>query len=44
MTYAVTDTAQAYLRIENLFDEDYETAGGFNTPGRSAYIGLRADF
>lgn len=44
MTYALSDTAQAYLRIENLFDEDYETAGGFNTPGRSAYIGLRADF
>ncbi|MEX3316667.1 TonB-dependent receptor plug domain-containing protein [Sulfitobacter sp. PS-8MA] len=44
MSYEVTDTAQAYLRIENLFDEDYETAGGYNTPGRSAFFGLRADF
>ncbi|WP_299558395.1 TonB-dependent receptor [uncultured Sulfitobacter sp.] len=44
LSYDVTDTAQAYLRVENLFDEDYETAGGFNTPGRSAYVGIRADF
>jgi len=44
MSYDVTDTAQAYLRVENLFDEDYETAGGFNTPGRSAFFGVRADF
>ena len=44
LSYDVTDTAQAYLRVENLLDEDYETAGGFNTPGRSAYVGIRADF
>ncbi|MCX7567420.1 TonB-dependent receptor [Sulfitobacter sp. F26169L] len=44
VSYDLTDSAQAYLRVENLFDEDYETAGGYNTPGRSAYFGLRADF
>jgi len=44
VSFDLTDTAQAYLRIENLFDEDYETSGGYNTPGRAAYIGLRADF
>ncbi|MFB9148372.1 TonB-dependent receptor plug domain-containing protein [Roseovarius ramblicola] len=43
-TYAVTDSVDAFLRVENLFDEDYETAGGFNTAGRSAYAGLRASF
>ena len=32
------------LRIENLLDEDYETAGGYNTAGRSAYLGLSASF
>lgn len=42
--YDVTDTVQAFLRVENLFDEDYETAGGFNTSGRAAYAGLRASF
>ena len=44
LNYDITDSTQAYLRIENLLDEDYETAGGFNTPGRSAYFGIRADF
>jgi len=43
-TYRVTDTVDAFVRVENLFDEDYETAGGFNTPGRAAYAGLRASF
>lgn len=28
------------LRVENLTDEDYELAHGFNTPGRSAYLTL----
>jgi vitamin B12 transporter len=28
-------------RIENLFDTDYELAGGYNTPDRSLYLGLR---
>ncbi len=44
LSYDVTDTAEVYLRVENLFDEDYETAGGFNQPGRAAYFGFRADF
>ncbi len=43
-SYAVTDTAEAYLRVENLFDEDYETVGGYNMPGRGIYVGLRASF
>jgi vitamin B12 transporter len=29
------------LRIENLTDEDYQLAYGYNTPGRSAYAELR---
>lgn len=43
-TYEVNDDVEAFLRVENLFDEDYETAGGFNTSGRAAYAGLRASF
>lgn len=42
--YDVSDSVQAFVRVENLFNEDYETAGGFNTPGRAAYAGLRASF
>lgn len=44
VSFDVTDNAEAYLRVENLFDEDYETAGGFNTPGRAAFVGVRAKF
>ncbi len=44
LSYDIADGAEAYLRVENLFDEDYETAGGFNTPGRAVFVGLRADF
>lgn len=42
--YALSDQLEAFLRVENLFDEDYETAGGFNTSGAAAYVGLRASF
>lgn len=31
-------------RAENLFDEDYELARGFNTMGRSLFVALRHDF
>ncbi|WP_324754731.1 TonB-dependent receptor plug domain-containing protein [Roseovarius sp. Pro17] len=44
VSYDVSPNAQLYLRLENLFDEDYETAGGYNQPGRAAYVGLRANF
>jgi vitamin B12 transporter len=31
-------------RVGNLFDEDYEEAFGFSTPGASVLIGFRAEF
>jgi vitamin B12 transporter len=43
-SYQVSDTAEAYLRIENLFDEDYQTSEGYGTSGRAAFVGLRATF
>ena len=42
--YDLTERVAVTLRVENLFDEDYETAGGFNASGRAAYVGLRATF
>ena len=30
----------AQLRVENLLDRDYQTAKGYNQPGRSAYLSL----
>ena len=44
VSHDVNETTEAYFRVENLFDEDYETAGGFNTPGRSFFGGVRAQF
>lgn len=43
-TRALTDTAEAYVRVENLFDTDYEVIKGYSTPGRSVFAGLRARF
>lgn len=42
--YDLSDDAQAYVRIENAFDEDYETVKGFNTGGRMIFAGVRASF
>lgn len=41
---AVTDEIELFGRIENVGNTDYQTAYGYNTPGRSAYIGARARF
>jgi vitamin B12 transporter len=35
--YDFTPSINLSAKIENLFDEDYETAAGFNTKGRTAY-------
>lgn len=42
--YDINDDWAVTLRVENLLDEDYQTAGGYNTAGRSAYLGLSASF
>jgi vitamin B12 transporter len=39
--YYFTKSLKFQGRIENLFDEDYETAAYYNQPGRSAYLTLR---
>jgi vitamin B12 transporter len=41
---AVNDRVVLFGRIENVGDEDYEIAAGYNTAGRSAYVGARARF
>ena len=35
--YLITKSIDVSVKIDNLFDEDYETAAGFNTRGRTAY-------
>lgn len=40
----ITETLEVFGRIENLTDEHYVMARGYNTPGRSAFGGVRARF
>lgn len=44
VAWRVDESVQVYLRAENLNDAEYEYVSGYNTPGRSAYVGLRAAF
>jgi outer membrane cobalamin receptor len=30
--------------VQNLCNEEYETAGGFSQPGRAAHVGLSTSF
>jgi vitamin B12 transporter len=43
-TYGLTDEMEAYLRVENLFDEEYQLVNGYGTSDRAYYLGLRARF
>ena len=38
------DNLEVYGRIENAFDEEYETIAGYGTPGRGAFVGVRQSF
>lgn len=40
--WEVNGEVTLFGRIENLWDEDYQTAAGYATSGRAAYIGARA--
>ena len=43
-SYELSGGAEAYLRVENLFDETYETSSGYAASPRAIYAGLRATF
>lgn len=40
-SYKFRKDTSFFARVDNLFDEDYSTAGGYNTPGLSAYAGIK---
>ncbi|MEQ5868597.1 TonB-dependent receptor [Sagittula sp. NFXS13] len=44
LSYDVMDDSELYMRVENALDEDYETAGGYNTSGRAVYVGIKTSF
>lgn len=44
MSYPINDTFELYGRVENLFDQQYETLYRYGTLGRGAFAGVRARF
>jgi vitamin B12 transporter len=44
VAYAVAEAAELYVRAENLFDAQYQTARGFTAPGQAFYFGLAGRF
>lgn len=42
--WAVTDAISIFARVENLFDEEYESTDGYPALGRTGYIGARVNF
>lgn len=43
-SYQLTQRAELYGRIENLFDSDYQQVLGYGTPGLSGSLGLRVRY
>ncbi|OWY15142.1 hypothetical protein B6V72_00640 [Thioclava sp. F34-6] len=44
LSYDLGAGKEVYLRVDNLFDEQYQQFPGYGTSGRAAYVGLRARF
>ena len=42
--YRLTDSVTVFARGANLLDEDYEHVYGYQTPGRTGYVGVRTSF
>lgn len=42
--YSVNERIEIFGRVENLGDENYQTASGFNSLRRNAYVGARVKF
>ena len=43
-SYPVNETFELHGRVENAFDDDYETTRNYGSPGRGLYAGVRAKF
>jgi len=42
--WRVADSIALFGRVENLFDAEYEDVFTYRTPGRGAFVGIRAGF
>lgn len=43
-SFKVNETVEVFGRIDNLFDRDYQEVYGYNTPGLTAFAGMKATF
>ncbi|MEA3363280.1 MAG: TonB-dependent receptor, partial [Thermodesulfobacteriota bacterium] len=43
-SHQITDNLKGFVRVDNLFDEDYEEAAGYGTAGLSGYAGIKLSF
>ena len=43
-SYPVNETFEVYGRVDNVFDDSYETVRNYGTLGRTATVGVRAKF
>ena len=43
-SYDLTLNAQAFLRLDNILNEEYEMIKGYGAPGFSAYVGINLIF
>ncbi|MBR7621426.1 TonB-dependent receptor [Phenylobacterium sp. 20VBR1] len=43
-SYPVNETFEVYGRVDNVFDDSYETVRNYGTQGRTATVGVRAKF
>ncbi len=37
----LSEAVEIYGRVENVFDSDYQSVAGYNSPGRGAFLGVR---
>lgn len=44
VNYDISKNFEAYVRVDNMFDEEYEEILFFGTPGRSIFSGVRVNF
>ncbi|MCK4503032.1 MAG: TonB-dependent receptor, partial [Desulfuromonadales bacterium] len=43
-SHQITANLKGFIRIDNLFDEDYEEVSGYGTAGLSGYAGIKLSF
>lgn len=43
-SYELSETTELSMRVENVFDRDYQILPGYGTSGRAAYLGLQMKF